>query len=340
VANTIAKLAVIITGDASPLQKSLDKAASMAKQFADRDLDAIEKKWNQLRQVFNSLSSGNLIGAVGNLAKLAGPIGIAATAAGLLATKFAAVSDAQRVAAGANPADTWAGQFDRVETQVGRIAAILGRPVADILAHETKQVADTLELIVRNIMPDWVRQEEAAIALAKRKNELAKQAAEAKKAEAKAAEEALQKARELAAFEHSRGMEQLGRARAIADSLRTPREELMATLGELSILLNAGALSVETYERGIQRAKEEFMEATRLKDKFTPPGNRSSSVPAAERFTQAGLSAQRGGERELERIAEGQRMALEEAKRQTALQEEANRIAKETVPVVLRRSSL
>jgi hypothetical protein len=312
----------------------------MAKQFADRDLDAIEKKWNQLRQVFNSLSSGNLIGAVGNLAKLAGPIGIAATAAGLLATKFAAVSDAQRVAAGANPADTWAGQFDRVETQVGRIAAILGRPIADVLAHETKQVADTLEMIVRNIMPDWVRQEEAAIALAKRKNELAKQAAEAKKAEAKAAEEALQKARELAAFEHSRGMEQLGRARAIADSLLTPREELMATLGELSILLNAGALSVETYERGIHRAKEEFLEATRLKDKFTSPGSRSSSVPAAERFTQAGLSAQRGGERELERIAEGQRMALEEAKRQTALQEEANRIAKETVPVVLRRSSL
>jgi hypothetical protein len=340
VANTIAKLAVIITGDASPLQKSLDKAASMAKQFADRDLDAIEKKWNQLRQVFNSLSSGNLIGAVGNLAKLAGPIGIAATAAGLLATKFAAVSDAQRVAAGANPADTWAGQFDRVETQVGRIAAILGRPIADVLAHETKQVADTLEMIVRNIMPDWVRQEEAAIALAKQKDQLAKKAAEAKKAEAKAAEEALQKARERAAFEHSRGMEQLGRARAIADSLRTPREELVATLGELSVLLNAGALSVETYERGIHRAKEEFLEATRLKDKFTAPGSRSSSVPAAERFTQAGLSAQRGGERELERIAEGQRMALEEAKRQTALQEEANRIAKETVPVVLRRSSL
>jgi hypothetical protein len=331
VANTIAKLAVIITGDASPLQRSLDKAAMSANNFARSSIDGLEQKFKQFNQVLNALSGGNLMGAVVNLGKLAGPIGIAATAAGALAFKLGAISDAQRVAAGANPADTWAGQFDRVETQVGRIAAILGRPIADVLAHETKQVADTLEMIVRNIMPEWVRQEEARIAAAKRAGEEAKKEAAEKKKAAQEAEKAAQKARELADYEKQKGMEQLGRARAIADSLRTPREELVATLGELSVLLNAGALSVEMYQRGIAKAREEFEDATRVKRDFERTS--TQGVGAAERFTAAGFSAVQAGQRELKAIADHAKKQLEAQREQARLHKETNELIRTFEPV-------
>jgi hypothetical protein len=331
VANTIAKLAVIITGDASPLQRSLDKAAMSANNFARSSIDGLEQKFKQFNQVLNALSGGNLMGAVVNLGKLAGPIGIAATAAGALAFKLGAISDAQRVAAGANPADTWAGQFDRVETQVGRIAAILGRPIADVLAHETKQVADTLEMIVRNIMPEWVRQEEARIAAAKRAGEEAKKEAAEKKKAAQEAEKAAQKARELADYEKQKGMEQLGRARAIAESLRTPREELVATLGELSVLLNAGALSVEMYQRGIAKAREDFEEATKVKREFEKPS--TQGVGAAERFTAAGFSAVQAGQRELKAIADHAKKQLEAAREQARLTKETNELIRTFEPV-------
>jgi hypothetical protein len=331
VANTIAKLAVIITGDASPLQRSLDKAAMSANNFARSSIDGLEQKFKQFNQVLNALSGGNLMGAVVNLGKLAGPIGIAAAAAGALAFKLGAISDAQRVAAGANPADTWAGQFDRVETQVGRIAAILGRPIADVLAHETKQVADTLEMIVRNIMPDWVRQEEARIAAAKKAKDVAKQEAADKKKAAQEAEKAAQKARELAEYEKQKGMEQLGRARAIADSLRTPREELVATLGELSVLMNAGALSVEMYQRGIAKARDEYMEATKVKRDFERTS--TQGVGAAERFTAAGFSAVQAGQRELKAIADHAKKQLEAQREQARLTKETNELIRTFEPV-------
>jgi hypothetical protein len=331
VANTIAKLAVIITGDASPLQKSLDKAAMSANNFARSSIDGLESKFKQFNQVLNALSGGNIMGAVVNLGKLAGPIGIAAAAAGTLAFKLGAISDAQRVAAGANPADTWAGQFDRVETQVGRIAVILGRPIADVLAHETKQVADTLEMIVRNIMPEWVRQEEARIAAAKRAGEEAKKEAAEKKKAAQEAEKAAQKARELADYEKQKGMQQLGRARAIAESLRTPREELVATLGELSVLLNAGALSVEMYQRGIAKAREDFEEATKVKREFEKPS--TQGVGAAERFTAAGFSAVQAGQRELKAIADHAKKQLEAAREQARLTKETNELIRTFEPV-------
>jgi hypothetical protein len=331
VANTIAKLAVIITGDASPLQRSLDKAAMSANNFARSSIDGLEQKFKQFNQVLNALSGGNLMGAVVNLGKLAGPIGIAAAAAGALAFKLGAISDAQRVAAGANPADTWAGQFDRVETQVGRIAAILGRPIADVLAHETKQVADTLEMIVRNIMPEWVRQEEARIAAAKKAKDVAKQEAADKKKAAQEAEKAAQKARELAEYEKQKGMEQLGRARAIADSLRTPREELVATLGELSVLMNAGALSVEMYQRGIAKARDEYMEATKVKRDFERTS--TQGVGAAERFTAAGFSAVQAGQRELKAIADHAKKQLEAQREQARLTKETNELIRTFEPV-------
>jgi hypothetical protein len=338
VANTIAKLAVIITGDASPLQRSLDKAAMSANNFARSSIDGLEQKFKQFNQVLNALSGGNLMGAVVNLGKLAGPIGIAATAAGALAFKLGAISDAQRVAAGANPADTWAGQFDRVETQVGRIAAILGRPIADVLAHETKQVADTLEMIVRNIMPDWVRQEEAAIALAKRKSELAKEAVEQKKREREEDLKLVRQMHERHEFERARGMEQLERARAIANSLRTPREELVATITELGELVHAGALSVEMYERGVRRAKEEFLEADKAKLKMQDRG--TPSVGAAERFTQAGFSAVQAGQRELKNLQAIEEKHLNATFEQTRVMKETNEFIRRFQPVQFQRARL
>jgi hypothetical protein len=331
VANTIAKLAVIITGDASPLQRSLDKAAMSARQFAQRDLDALDRKWNQLRQSFTALSSGNLLGAVGSIAKLAGPLGIAAAAAGLLAAKLAAISDANKVASGAAAADTMAGQWSRVLEQVTRIAVILGRPFAEVLARELKHIADILEWIVSFIMPDWLRKEEARIAAAKKAKEEAKKEAAEKKKAAQEAEKAAQKAREVAEYEKQKHMEQIGRARAIADSLRTPREELVATLAELSALMNAGALSAEMYQRGIAKARDEYMEATKVKREF----ERSSTqgVGAAERFTAAGFSAVQAGQRELKAIADHAKKQLEAQREQARLTKETNELIRTFEPV-------
>lgn len=173
-ADSIAQLAVIIRGDASDFEGTMNRAAlSLRRWSADsEDLNAKAFKMSQAL----SAARGNL-GALVSIAQqggLATGIVAAAAAAGVLAFRLAKVSDAQRVAAAGGKAgpDSWAGQWERAAKAAGSIAATLGRPIADIMARETKQIADILTLIADRILPDELRQEQHKLAILERQKQL------------------------------------------------------------------------------------------------------------------------------------------------------------------------
>lgn len=287
-----------------------------------------------------SAARGN-VAAMVNLGLSGGPATwlVAGTvAAGALAFKLAAVSDAQKVLAqGGNTLDTWAGQWDRVQENAEKIGVTLGRPISNVLTRETQQLADILGLIADKIMPDTLKQERELIALRARQAEAAKVAAEKKaEAEKRAAEEARLLGEEL----ERQGREMESRADALARSLRTPREEMVGALAEAAQLFEAGFLSAENYERAAAAAAEKFQEADKLRANATRAA--TSSVGAAERHTMAGFSAVQQSQRNLEQQVRLQQEANKKQDKEIQLQQETNDILRKMKPsgVTLTRSSI
>lgn len=260
----------------------------------------------------NLMKLGSVAAAVGGAG---GPLAIMAAAAAAIAFKLASISDAQRVAAGGEMG-TWAGEWDRASKAATDIAVVLGRPIADVLAKETGDIASILEFIAREIMPDYIREEQKLIALKEKQKAIDKEAA---KAAEEAAKKAAEDARLLGEFLEKKGRDMQSRADAIAQSVRTPREELVGALAELSQLFEAGFVSAENYKRAAVEAGEKFREATELKDKASKQAKEMQGVGAATSATIAGFSA-------LHKAARFQQTQAELQKEQLREQVKANQI--------------
>ncbi|MDA7980220.1 MAG: phage tail tape measure protein [Pirellulales bacterium] len=83
----------------------------------------------------------------------------------------------------------------------------------------------------------------------------------------------------------------LSRAKQITDSLRTPTELFADSLNELRDLFNLNAISAETYARGVAKAKQELLDATKAQEGFESV--RNTRVAAVVRGTTAEFSATR-----------------------------------------------
>lgn len=181
-ADSIAKLAIIITGDTSNLDTVMNRAALNMRRWGT-EVESSNELTLKMSQAM-SAARGNVGAMVSILQRggMATGITAAAVAAGALAFKLGAISDAQRVLASGGKAggDSWAGQWDRVEKAAGSIAATLGRPFADFQARETQQIATIMEFIARQILPEELRQEQQKIAILEKQKELIRSQADLK----------------------------------------------------------------------------------------------------------------------------------------------------------------
>jgi hypothetical protein len=124
----------------------------------------------------------------------------------------------------------------------------------------------------------------------------------------------------------------------ITASLRTPVEIFADTIAELRELGGKGFIDPETFGRGMDRAKADLLDATRIAKEFKSALD--IRVGAVERFSTAGFSAVSGNRDQLMKANELNRQKLEESKRQTKIQQEGFDALKKKQPVILKRSSL
>lgn len=316
-ADSIAKLAVIITGDAAPLGRATQQGAQFVRQFEAQTTGSLATVGNSAKSMNAAFAvAGGNLGRLTALASLGwvGVLAIGAAAAGKLAFNLAAASDALEVAAGANALDTWAGQFDRVQAAALSIAQTLGRPISEALTAETRGLADLLERIANDIMPEYIRREQELAALAEKRKKLEAEAAKERKEAAERAERAFREAEERAKSAAAR----------ITASLRTPAEIFADTIAELNQLFRAGLLNVDTLNRGLDKARADLLEAGKMIEaKSLRP---AAAITAAERFTASGQSAIEAARRNAEAQLEVERAQLAAAKRREELIKETNRL--------------
>ena len=76
----------------------------------------------------------------------------------------------------------------------------------------------------------------------------------------------------------------------LTESLRTPFESLAADVARFNELLGAGAITMETYGRAIDKVQKEFLDAEKAKIKFEEPAG-PQNIAAVTRASMAGFSA-------------------------------------------------
>lgn len=318
-AESIAKLAVIITGDAAPLARAMGQASA-----------AITKTERSTIKLSSALSAlrGNWSAAFG--VGGGGALAITAMAAGVF--KLAAAGDHLMQKIGADKLETWAGQWERVNEQLG----VMGLRFSTIAAESSSALADTLGGINEALFPDAValvnaikerEAREKSITEQKKKQEEAnKKQAQANKEAAEAQQRERDALLDMANAQRDRGD-------AIREAVRTPLEEMKATFAELRALLSQGFLDEQTAIRAGEAAAKRFKDAIAAPERAM---HTSHGVAAADRFSVAGFSAVQSGLRDLDRLEKVQKDQLAEQKRQTKVQEEiAKAMANLGPPVVI-----
>ena len=323
---------MVITGDASPLGRATQQASGYVRQFETNtasSLTGIGNSAKAMNAVF-SVASGNLgkLTALASLGPAAGLL-IAAAAAGKLAFSLAAASDALEVAAGGDAANTWAGQFDRVQAAALSIAQTLGRPLSEALTRETATWARILERVATAIMPEQIRQERALAASMERRKKLAEEIAQKEEAAAKAASRAFQDAQDKAK----------SAAERITQSLRTPAEVYADTVAELNNLLQIGLVSVETMGRGVAKARADLIDAGKIARETKSLTSSSGPLSALERGSSAAIAFIQQSREEQAKANELARQDLEESKRQTKAMQDVEKAVREKKTVQLMRSN-
>lgn len=340
-ADSIAKLAVVITGDASPLAKATGDAAQIVRKFDSDTSNAFANgvKGAKLFQAAIHGAEGSLRG-LGHLAELsfgvAGPL-LAIAGIAKATFEFAAAADELNVKLGASELDTWAGQWKRLTENVSTAVGIIGEPLAGAAKEASAAFADLAASFNEWMRPGITAELEAVAHAEERAKEHAKQQAIAKKAAEEAERKRAQAAKEAAdAAEKERDAmtqwmhEQDRAADSIRKSVATPLEQLKDKFLELRQLFHDGFIDEETVGRAAEQAVDAFRKA---KGELT----RDTGTAAVNRFTTAGFSAVQSGQRELQRLEQIQKDQLAEAKKIADVDREIANIlnARLAAPVVI-----
>lgn len=200
--------------------------------------------------------------------------------------------------------DAWT-RFKKATEGVWNQLAVALAPVLEL-------IADTLTVIVSSI----ARAVDAFndfFGVADRYIDTKKKVAKASEAElamaekARKAEEEAAKAREAL---EKRGIQ-------LAESLRNPIEKYTDSIKDLDMLLSEGVISWETYERAVKKANEELEKSEEFKKKEIKAVERQA-IGIVTRGSTAALSAQQKQTRIMERIAEQNKLELEESRKRNA----------------------
>jgi hypothetical protein len=310
VANSIAKLAILLTADASGLGSGMSRAQQVVKGF-----------------------NTNISASAGGTGKFFGMFGKATvvTAATAVLASFARHGVRAGMAMEEMEAKTvraWQesraalGQFDgafasTANTLTGRLAK-LGASFNAFSAAATaplQRLSKNSATIFSKMFDDMAVAlgGESGTAFTERMKKMEDETTAAKE-HAKKLEDTFKK---LAA-EHEKWVNSMrSQAESVTESVRTPMEALADRYNQLRELVNKGFITVETFTRATKKELGDMLDAERrlMESKSRP----AASVGAAERFTTSGRS-------EL-------RQAVEEAKRQAALALEEVRISREILRI-------
>lgn len=363
-ADSIAKLSVIITGDAGPLnlglragaanvaafQRRVESGTSSVLAFSAANRMAGATAGNLLR--LSGAAAGINSGFLG-LAKGGGGVGL--LTAGLAILMYRSAQAAENMEADAEKIrQAYDKAFDAASIRRGEVAKIdFPDPPDPAKLDEWSRAVDTWTSKVggavlemgRHIRQqlEWIPQMfNNAFRDQSRDATLKRQKQEADRArEMTALIQRQSEAQKRASEEFARKLESLrSRAESLAESLRTPAQVYADAVNELRNLGSIGLLNPEQVTAGIRKAKDELLAAAKVvkstHDIYRPTG-------ASERFSQSAASAVNEA-----RAAEQAQIALakqllEQEKAQRKLLEEANRLAKERSemrPVNLVRGSL
>lgn len=342
-ADSIAKLAVVITGDASPLAQATNRASNIVRGFGNEFTTFGQKSGQGLNLATQSAYklSTALSAARGNLGAaftVGGPALLAITAMTAGVLKLAAAGDTLMQKLGADKLDTWAGQWERVNEQIG----IMGTTFTTIAAEASSGLADMLAGINESLFPDSVAYTNALKArqdAAKKAVEHGKKQEEANKRQIainkKAAEEQQRERDAMLDMANARR----DRADQIRESVMSPAKEMQRTFHELRSMFDDGLIDEETAMRAGMKAREAFDNASGSRSK---EAQARTGAAAAERFTMAGFSAAQSGQRQIEQQLRVQQQQLKAEQEQVKRQQETNDLLRKMKPggVTLVRSGI
>lgn len=312
-ANSIAKLAVIITGDTGGLNTAMGQATERTRQFASEAAHAGNE--GLLGALAGSLKigvqgmhafEGSTRGIIHTLHNLAGPGGIALVAAagfaflGYEALKAAdhaaearnkiredfdkAFQDLHGVSSGVQQEDTIGGAWKEIKEAAEDFFATVAENtgLVEALVGMFKSIAESIKEWAEYFKTDIQRAQERNTEALKKQTEQLKEAKKQRDENQKKAEEA-EKAIQRQLEETRR------RAEQVTKSLRVPDEIYRDTIIELKSLAAQGLITGETLERGMARARGELQKALDV----TKEGRESADqrVAAVEKGTAAGYSA-------------------------------------------------
>lgn len=215
-----------------------------------------------------------------------------------------------------------AADFDRIEanndawTRFSKAVEGVWNQLASLLAPVLTTIANILTAIVSTIaraiqgFRDMIETLTFGLIKFEKYEEAQKKSSEAGLAkleqERKAAEEAAKAREEL----EKRGVK-------LAESLRTPIEKYTDTIKDLDMMLSEGVITWETYERAVKKANEELEKSEEFKKKEIKAVERQA-IGIVTRGSTAALSAQQKQVRIMERIAEQNKLELEESRKHSA----------------------
>lgn len=303
--DSIAQLAVIITGDEAPLTRATRRAEDSVKRFQ---------------------SIGNATGSVGMLKSLAGALGFGGVAGAFAVATGAAIRFTTEATRGAIEAESAAAKMNKSWTETEkRIRTTAGQweifkqgvttPVKDtlgsILAKDLREALTMINVATGAIQrfqapqlpgadlsaSDIVKSRyDQLVARAKAQGGklLHEEAEEAKKLadilkDRRTADWWKQSDKDIADTQKRIGLQMEEQAKQLKDTLRTPLEAYEAKLEELRQLQDAGMIGAEMMQRATDKARADMENANQMKERVMQ--HAQGPIAAAERYTMAGYSA-------------------------------------------------
>lgn len=318
---TIGRMAVVLTSDTTRFDAGFGKAASTVSRFRSQ-VDSgglpmlnLGRATSVAKAAIGGLN-GNMLGLVGNLSKVGGTVAVSGAlivGLGLLAKKAIEARDAIAVMRGE---ESLSGEWKKLQENATGLLATLGEITG--LHRAAVNEAGTWERILGRVN-EFLKTDD----MRKREDSFRRQTAFLK--EQKRIEEE-RAAADKAASEATKHWlaEMRGRAEHVSKALRTPGEIFADTVSELNGLFGLGMLSVEQLQRGTAKARDDLKEAAdeaaKAVKKFQD--NALRPVAAAERFTQAGVSAVNEGRAQQQKMIDLQREAASRDKIRNKLLED------------------
>ena len=155
------------------------------------------------------------------------------------------------------------------------------------------------------------RLESNSVDVAERKRKEQEKLAKQQQIQADAAAKQLEQEKQILAARQKQADEMKRQGEAVRRQFLTPQERLQERVADLDRLVNAGAISWQTYERALAGAVKNLRESNSQQDKLAS----RQGIAAARRGTTAAYSAEQSTRRAMQGMKDAQQRQLAEQKK-------------------------